>query len=191
MPTAPRLAFHPLDAEHLADWERLFGPKGACAGCWCMWWRVSAGDFEAKKGASLRRAARKLVRSGAPTGLLAYAAGKPVAWCAVAPRADYPRLGRSRILKPVDDREVWSVTCFFVAKAWRGRGLTVKLLREAARHVRAAGGRWLEGYPHDVPPGELPGAFVHTGLLASFERAGFREVARRSPKRPVMRKKLG
>jgi GNAT superfamily N-acetyltransferase len=120
--------------------------------------------------------------------LIAYAGDEPVGWCAVAPREDYPRLARSRILAPVDDAPVWSVTCFFVRRDRRRRGVTVALLDGASRWVAAQGGRIVEGYPTDTDK-DQPGAFVHHGLLPAFARAGFREVARRSKSRPIVRRK--
>lgn len=185
-----QLEFHPLTLERWGDLEGLFGARGACGGCWCMWWRLRRRDWEARRGTGNKRALKALVRRGAQTGLIAYAGAEPVAWCAFAPRAEYPVLARSRILKPVDEVAVWSVTCFFVAPEWRGRGLTSRLLRAAARVAANAGARVLEGYPHELGGDTLPGPFVHTGLLSAFERAGFREVARRSAKRPILRKAL-
>ena len=155
-----------------------------------MWWRVRRKDWERGRGAPNKRALKALVRGGAVPGLIAYVDAEPAAWCAFEPRECYPVLARSRILEPVDTQAVWSVTCFFVAPARRGQGLTERLLRAAARSAAASGARILEGYPHDLGGGSLPGAFVHTGLASAFERVGFREVARRSPKRPILRKLL-
>ena len=117
MPVHPRLAVecHPLMPERWPDLERLFGPRGACGGCWCMWWRLPRAEFLAGKGEENRQVFRHLVDSGETVGLLAYVDGIPAGWCAVASRAAYPALARSRILKPVDETPVWSVTCFFVA----------------------------------------------------------------------------
>jgi len=190
MPTGPlpAISVHPATPGRWGDLEVLFGKNGACAGCWCMWWRMGQAAWEADKGEGTKRKLKALVMKGPPPGLLAYAGDEAVGWCALAPRPEYPRLGRSKILAPVDDEPVWSVTCFFVRRDWRRRGVTVALLKEAARWVGRRGGRMLEGYPTDTEKNE-PGAFVHHGLLAAFERAGFREVARRSARRPVVRRK--
>lgn len=185
-PRVPRLRFAPLTPEGWGDLESLFGSRGACGGCWCMWWRRPKAEFERGKGEVNRRALRALVRRGDPTGLLAYAGDVPVAWCSIAPRADFPRLEASRILAPVDDAAVWSIVCLFVAHEWRGRGVSVRLLRAAAAHARRHGARLVEGYPVESR-GRQPDAFVWTGLASAFTRAGFREVARRSGTRPIMR----
>src|SRR5262245_35279344 len=121
-------AVYPVTAERWPDIETLFGARGACGGCWCMLWRLTRQEFERQKGETNRRALGALVESGLVPGLLGYAGGRPAAWCAVAPRADYPALERSRILARVDDEPVWSVSCLFVARAYRRQGLTVRML---------------------------------------------------------------
>jgi len=184
----PHLAIHPLTPRRWDDFETLFGKNGACAGCWCTWWRMGQSEWLAKKGDGTKRQMRALVKQGPPPGLLAYAGDEAVGWCALAPREDYPRLSRSKILAPVDDAPVWSVTCFFVRRDWRRRGVTVALLTGAARWVAAQGGRIVEGYPTDTDK-EQPAAFVFHGLLGAFRRAGFREVARHSKTRPIVRRK--
>jgi GNAT superfamily N-acetyltransferase len=112
------------------------------------------------------------------------------AGCAVAPREEYPALARSRLLRPVDARPVWSITCLFVARPWRRRGVSARLLQAAARLARRRGARIVEGYPTETGPRPAPDVFVFTGLASSFERAGFAEVARRSPSRPIMRRQV-
>jgi GNAT superfamily N-acetyltransferase len=184
-----KLRFRPLTRDLLPDLETLFGPRGACAGCWCMWWKTTRAEFDAGRGEGNRDAMRGQVRAGVVPGLLAYAGATPVGWCAVEPRGAYPRLARSRTLAPVDEAPVWSVTCFFVARGWRGKGITGALLSAAAKHARRAGAAVLEGYPV-APRGETADAWLYTGLASTFEREGFEEVARRSPTRPVMRKAL-
>jgi GNAT superfamily N-acetyltransferase len=184
----PKLTIHPLTPGRWDDFETLFGENGACAGCWCAWWRMGQSEWLAKKGDGTKRKMRALVKKGPPPGLLAYADDEAVGWCALAPREDYPRLARSKILAPVDDAPVWSVTCFFVRRDWRRRGVTVALLDGASRWVGAQGGRILEGYPTDTDK-EQPATFVHHGLAGAFRRAGFREVARRSKTRPIVRRK--
>jgi len=129
---------------------------------------------------------KSIVDSGIPTGLLAYLHGEVVGWVAVEPRSAYPKLAYSRVLKAVDDQPVWSVTCFFVAKKFRRMGITVGLLKAAVAHVRAHGGRIVEGYPVEATE-PMPATFIYTGTAAAFQQAGFQEVARHSPTRPIFR----
>lgn len=188
----PRFDVLPATPERWDDLEALFGPRGACGGCWCMFFRLPRGEFAKGKGEGNRRALRALVKKGQEPGLLAYADGVPVGWCAYAPREHYPSLARSRVLAPVDDQPVWSVTCFFVARGWRRKGVTVALLRAAAARAAARGAKLLEGYPIAPKKGtQAVDTFVWTGLVGGFEKAGFAEAARRSATRPIMRKKLG
>jgi GNAT superfamily N-acetyltransferase len=187
----PKVRFEilPLTAARWRELEALFGPRGACGGCWCMWWRVPRAQWQRQKGEGNRKAFRRIVEAGAVSGLLAYAEGRPVGWCAIAPRSDYPALARSRLLKPVDDRPVWSVTCFFVSRPWRRRGVSSALLDAAVDFARTNGARIIEGYPVDAPTHQAD-PFVFTGLPAAFRRAGFKEVLRRSPRRPIMRRMI-
>lgn len=180
--------FRPLTTKNWNDLETLFGRRGGCAGCWCMWWRIPRSQWENSKGEKNRRAFRKTVASGIPTGVLAYRGQEPVGWCAVAPRKDYPGLARSRVLRPVDGQPVWSVTCFYVAKANRRSGLTERLLQAAVEYARKRGAKIIEGYPHDPSSGEMPDAFAWTGLFSAFRNAGFKEIARRSARRPIVRR---
>jgi len=156
-----------------------------------MYFRLSRAEFEHRQGASNRRALHRLVSTARVPGLIAYVDGVPAGWVALAPRDEYPLLSRSRILQPVDEKLVWAVVCFFIARTYRRRGLTTALLQEAAAFARRRGARWLEGYPIDPARGALPDTAAYHGLATAFRSAGFREVARRSPTRPIMRLELG
>jgi len=188
---AAALRVVPATAECWSDIEKLFGPRGACAGCWCMYPRRRGAEYRDGSGDGNRRRLQRLVRTGPPPGLLGYVSDEPAAWCALAPREDYVRLEHSRTLARVDDQPVWSVVCFFVARPHRRRGLTVTMLEHAARWARAQGARTLEGYPVDPKSGKTADAFAWWGVADAFIAAGFHEVARRSPTRPIMRRELG
>ena len=182
------LRFQPLSPRNWPDLVRLFGARGACGGCWCMYWRRTAPQYEAGKGDGNRRALRRLAAATPSPGILAYRGGRAVGWCAIAPREATPRLSRSRVLAPVDATPVWSITCLYVERDSRGRGFSVALLEAAVAHARKQGARMVEGYPIDTRGQRQPAAFVWTGLAPAFHRAGFDEVARRSPTRPIMRR---
>ncbi len=152
-----------------------------------MWWRLPKSEWKRQQGDGNRRGLKKMVNKGIPTGILAYAGNQPVGWCAIAPRRDFSRLERSHILRPVDDRPVWSVVCFVIVKAFRRRGLTVELLRAAVEYAGKHGARIVEGYPVEPKKVSLPDVYAYTGIASAFIKAGFKEVARRSPTRPIMR----
>lgn len=184
------IAVRPVTPARWDDLETLFGAKGACAGCWCMFWRLTSSEWKSRQGEGNRKALRKLVAAGAKPGLLAYAGSTPIGWIALAPRAAYTRLENSRILAPIDDAPVWSVVCFFIAREHRRRGVTRHLLEGAATFARKQGARILEGYPVEPKKGAMPDVFAYTGVASAFERAGFHEVGRRSATRPIMRRRL-
>lgn len=190
MASRPPLRIRPVTPDRWGDVETLFGPRGACAGCWCMWWRRPHAEFQRGKGAGNKRALKALVVAGKPPGLLAYVGKEPVAWCSLGPRDEFVRLSTSRVLKPVDEAPVWSIVCFFVHRRWRRKGITVALLDAAAAYARKRGARQLEGYPVAPRAGKVPDVFAWTGLPGAFTKAGFQEVARRSPTRPIMRLSL-
>lgn len=183
----PPLIIHPLTPRRWPDLEKLFGGRGACGGCWCMWWRLSRSQYEKQKGPGNKRALKNLVKSGQVPGLLAYAGREPIGWCALAPREDYPVLERSRVLQRVDEEPVWSIVCLFVTKPYRRRGVSAKLLRAAVEYAKKHGASQAEGYPVEPRKKLIPDLFAASGVASAFRRAGFVEVVRRSPTRPIMR----
>ena len=184
----PAITVVPATASRWADLETLFGLRGACGGCWCMAWRLPRAAYDRGKGAPNKARLKALLRSGPPPGVLAYADGVAVGWCAIAPREAYPVLARSRVLSPVDERPVWSVSCFFVARGFRRQGVARRLLEGAVSLAATHGARMIEGYPVEPKSGSVPDVFAWTGLPPTFLAAGFREVARRSATRPIMRR---
>jgi GNAT superfamily N-acetyltransferase len=189
----------PVTADRWADLEGLFGEKGAYAGCWCQWWRMDRADFKRLQGSGTRAALRDSVCRDEVPGLLAYVEGSPPAggkvpagWCSVGPRESFPALERSRILKRVDDRPVWSIVCFYIARDYRRRGLMVELLRGAIRYAAAQGAAILEGYPIDLQTEQLWGQKLrvpagYMGVASAFREAGFEEVGRASDTQLIMR----
>ena len=130
---------------------------------------------------------KAIVDYGRVPGILAYHEGRAVGWCSVAPRGEFPRLERYRLLKPVDGQQVWSVVCFFVTKEYRRRGVAKRLLKAAVEYVRAQGGRIVEGYAVEPKEGKIPDLFAYHGPASLYKSAGFKEVTRRSEIRPIMR----
>ena len=182
-----QLLFRPVTTLEWPDMQALFAEHGDQRGCWCMYWRVKCADFSAGFGEPLRQAMARIIADGSVPGLLAYDDGRPVGWVSIAPRADFPVLGRSRTLKPVDDHPVWSITCFFVAADWRNRGISRALIEAAIRYAQSQGARIVEAYPILAQPVRSPVSESCMGRLSTFERAGFHEVARRSPRRAIVR----
>jgi len=183
----------PLTPEAWADLETLFAlPGGSMVrGCWCMYYRKGGTVMvNAAAAPDNKRQLCELVDAGVVPGLIGYVDGSPAGWISLGPRKDYAKLQRSPIMKPVDDKDVWSVVCTFVAKRYRGQGVQHRLLQAAIRYARAQGVRTLEAYPVDKAE-RSHNEFMFFGARSLYERAGFTEVVRRSPTRAVMRRELG
>ncbi|MEO8287369.1 MAG: GNAT family N-acetyltransferase [Chloroflexota bacterium] len=180
---------YPLTPERWPHLEQLFGPNGAYAGCWCMWWRITGKDWHELKGEPNRAAFKEVVDSGEVPGILLYAEGQPVGWCAIAPRDAYFRLReeRVRIFKRVDDQPVWTITCFYISRHYRNKGLMLKLLTSAVEYAASQGATIIEGFPLDTDGTRKAASSAYTGLMSTFVKAGFVEVLRRHEGRPIMR----
>ncbi len=178
----------PLTAERWPDLEELFGLRGACGGCWCMWWRLTRSQFNSGKGDPNRDAFRSIIESGEVPGILLYEQDHPIGWCSVAPRAHFPVLGRSRALPLLDNTAPWSVVCLFVRKDRRRTGTSVQLLDAAVEHARINGAQIVEGYPVKPQTTSITDAFAWTGTVSAFQRAGFSESGRGPTGRIIMRR---
>ena len=182
-----KLIFHPLTKDRWKDFEELFGPRGAVAGCWCMWWRISRSEFEKQKGDGNKKAIKKIVHNNEVPGILAYSNDKAVGWCSIQPREVFSRFDRSRIFQKVDEKPVWSIVCFFVKRGFRKAGMSEELIKAAVKYAKKHGAKIIEGYPTEPKNDKVADTFVYTGFYSSFKKAGFKEVERRSETRPIMR----
>jgi GNAT superfamily N-acetyltransferase len=194
------LETHPLTPDRLPDVARLFGQGGDPKWCWCSFYRVRQVDFargSAKANrAVLEGAVRQTNDEGRAPGLIGYRDGEPIGWVSLGPRDDYARLKHSKVLAPVDEKPVWSIVCFVVARTARRQGVANALLEAAIIYAREHGARLLEAYPVDTSGARISSANVYKGTLSMFERAGFEVAARRqanraAPVRPIVRRELG
>lgn len=183
-----QLTFEPLTKKNWNKFVQLFGNKGACGNCWCMYYRLNASDFQEGKADEGNKAAMKdIVWNNKPTGLLALYEEQAIAWCAFAPREDYIKLEKSRVHKRIDDNMVWSIPCFFIDKNFRRQGVSVELLKGVTKYAKENGIKIIEAYPTIPTQEKLPDTFAWIGLFKSFERAGFEIVDRTSKNRPMVR----
>ena len=181
------LSAKPLTNLTWLDFEKLFGNRGACGGCWCMTWRLASKVYEKMKGEGSREAMANLVSSGNPIGIMAYVDSQAVGWCSISPREKLPRLENSSILARIDEQAVWSLACFFVKKEFRNKGISKFLIRQAVQYALSHGPLIIEAYPIEPKKINVPPVFAFTGLASAFEHCGFEEVVRRSETRPIMR----
>ncbi len=178
-----KLAIRPVTADLWPALEDLFGKKGACNGCWCMYWRIGPAYRERPREEN-RADLRRLVRRGPPPGLLAFDGDTAVGWCQLTPRSDLVYLESRPMFASVDPANVWSISCFYVRRGWRGKGVTEALIRAAVAAARAAGAIGVEAYPYERA------ADAYTGYASTFARAGFEEIARHQENRPILRRML-
>ncbi|CAG1008988.1 hypothetical protein BURK1_03601 [Burkholderiales bacterium] len=187
-----KLAVRPLTPDRWPDLETVFLAAGCSVArqCWCMHYRRSGPRGPLPRGVTHAQANRAdlaaLVASGEPPGLIGYRGKVPVGWVSLGPREAYARLRRSPVMKAVDDRPVWSIVCFVVPSAHRGQGVARALLDGAIAYARRRGVTLLEAYPVDKP-GRADDDSLWFGVKSMYDAAGFGEVARRKPRRPIVR----
>lgn len=183
-----KLSFEPLTKKNWNKFVALFGNKGACGNCWCMYFRLKKADFEEGKiNERTKTAMKDIVWENEPTGLLAIYNEQAIGWCAFAPRENFIKLENSRVHKRIDDEPVWSVPCFFIAKNFRRLGVSVELLKGVIKYAEQNGIKIIEAYPAIPTQEKLPDAFAWIGLYKSFECAGFEVVDNTSKNRPMVR----
>lgn len=183
-----KLVVRPLTPARWPALEDLFGKSGASNGCWCMYWRLGP-EYKRRPRQKNKADLRRIVKGGPPPGLLAFDGDLAVGWCQLTPRVDLPWLDCARGIGRVDDVPVWAVSCFYVRRGYRQRGVMSALIAAAVKAARRAGAPALESYPIDTAAPQSS-SNLYTGTAAAFARAGFKTVARRVPSRPVMRHDL-
>ena len=163
MPELKKIKFKQLDKTTWKDFELLFGERGACGGCWCMSWRLTPSQFEIQKGNGNKKAFKKLVNKNETLGIIAYYNDIPIGWCAFSPREKFIRLNSSKVLARIDEQPVWSITCFFIHKDFRRKGISSKLLKSVIKFCKNKKIKILEAYPQEPYSNNIPAAFVYTG----------------------------
>ncbi|HVJ80709.1 MAG TPA: GNAT family N-acetyltransferase [Planctomycetia bacterium] len=187
-----KLVVHPLTPDRWPDLEAIFNARGCSVArcCWCMAYRRSGASDPLPRGVTRAQANRakfkSVVDAGPPPGLVGYRGKVPVGWISLGPREDYAKLERSPVMKPVDDKPVWSIVCFVVPAEHRGQGVAQALLKAAVTYAKKQGATLVEAYPVDKPA-RAKDDYMWFGAKSMFDKAGFHEVARRKPQRPIVR----
>lgn len=186
----------PATTDRWDDLVTVFGRRGDDPlWCWCRLFLGSGADESSSSGPipDNRQALRQeITHAATPPGLIAYVGDHPVGWTRVGPRSAFPRVGGNQALARVltDDPGAWWVTCFAIDSRHRRSGVGSALLQAAVTFARDHGATAVEGHPVDVAAlraVRVSGSAIYTGTMAMFVAAGFSEVARTFPTRPVMR----
>ena len=184
------ITVRPLTTERWDDVETVFGARGCSVArrCWCMFYRLKGRDGFAllANGKRNRAHLKRLAAGETPPGLIGYQGKTPVGWISLGPREDYRKLASSRVMKAVDDAKVWSIICFVVPSEFRRQGVARGMLKGAITYARRRGVKILEAYPVDKR-GEQSDDSLWFGPVSMYRDAGFREVARHKPTRPIVR----
>lgn len=182
------LKFSILTPETKSDFETLFGEKGACGGCWCMYWRLPHSEYEKNKGENNKLLMRELIKNKSSLGILAYKNKIPIGWCSISPRLFLERLKTSRLFKPIDNVTVWSVTCLFIKKEYRKQNISSELISYACEYAFKKNANIVEAYPLYPKKEIMPDVFACYGFKSLYEKAGFTEIKKCSETRLIMRK---
>lgn len=180
----------PLTAATWPDLEAIFNARGCSIArhCWCMYYRKTgrSDGFTKDRAARNRAGLKALADGGEQVGLIGYRDGVPVGWVSFGPREDFLKLANSPVMKPVDDEPVWSVICFVVPSEYRKQGVARQLLEAAVAFCRKKRVKLVEAYPVDRAERSADTS-LWFGAKSMYDAAGFEEVARRKPERPVVR----
>ncbi|MET0673162.1 MAG: GNAT family N-acetyltransferase [Microbacterium pygmaeum] len=186
-----QITIAPATADRFDDAEYALTGGGDGASCQCQWWMMPNAEFQALSTEERRERLQDEIGQAPPPALIAYVDGVAAGWVRVGPRSTQPRLARTQAIAPgmqgeFEDSDVWAITCFVTRREYRGQGVQGELLDAAISFAREHGARSIEGYPIDTSTGKHPSNDLYHGVLSTFERHGFREVARPKPDRVVV-----
>lgn len=182
-----QVILEPLKKNNWSSFEDLMGEKGGCGNCWCMLFRLPYKEFQANKPDGNKMLMHEIVRASRPTGLIAMYDQKPIGWIALAPREDYIKIERSRTLKRIDERPVWSITCFFIKKEFRRMGVSQIMIRKVLEYAKKEKINILEAYPAIPYDEKVPPPFLWVGILSTFTRNGFKVIKQNGKSRAMVR----
>ena len=163
---------HPLTPDRFEDFADVINPNRRTTHCWCLSHRLRAKDIEELGKGDREQAMRRLCEREHPPGVVTYLDGTPVGWCNIGPRAEIPRLARSKLIRPIDDVPVWSIICVVVRGGYRKQGVIAHLIEGAVEYAASRGAPAVEAYPVD-PQGRMDTTMAFVGTRSMFDRAGF------------------
>lgn len=163
---------HPVTPERFEDLVQVLNPTRREKHCWCLSHRLTAAQERELGQGSREQAMRRLCERRNPPGVVAYRDGTPVGWCSISPRAENTKLANSKLIRPVDEVEVWSIICLVVRSGFRRQGVVGQLIEGAVGYAFSRGAPAVEAYPVD-PQGRMDTTMAFVGTRSMFEAAGF------------------
>ena len=145
---------------------------------------------ERGQGAEANRALKKrYVEQCAAHAALVVDGDEAVAWAEYGTPAELPSIHHCKQYDAEADLTPdYRVTCIFVDKRYRRRGLAETALLGAVDLISQAGGGVVEGDPHVPGEGKMSSSFLYNGTGAMYERCGFDFVRSKGMKNTVMRR---
>jgi GNAT superfamily N-acetyltransferase len=175
----PAFTVRSLDETTWSDFARLVEKhNGVWGGCWCMGFH-SEGVGRPRTAAQNRSDKECRVREGRAHAALVYDGVDCVGWCQFGPPDELPRIKHGRTYREgLVALPEWRITCFFVDKAYRGRGVASAALEGALQEIARLGGGTVESYPEAIDGRTVSGSFLHNATVSMFERLGFERTRR-------------
>jgi GNAT superfamily N-acetyltransferase len=167
----------PVDRNNWIDFESLFQSKGGPSYCWCMVWRMTKDELKQNNPACRKEFIKQRVWLNTPIGILGYFKNEAIAWCSIAPKETHQRLGGDENLK-----NIWSITCFYIKKEYRKKGLMKFLIKSAENYAKENGAEYIEAYPVE----ENSPSYKFMGFVKTFEEMEFKFVKMAGTRRHVM-----
>jgi GNAT superfamily N-acetyltransferase len=174
--------FHvkPLDGTTWPDFARLVEKHdGVWGGCWCMSFHLDQRGFANRTVSQNKSEKERRVRKGRAHAALVYDGSVAVGWCQFGPTEELPRIKNKRAyLDGLNDLPDWRITCFFVDRDYRRKGVASFALKGALREISRLGGGSVESYPEEAEGRPVSSSFLHNGTVSMFEREGFKRSRR-------------
>ena len=159
--------------------------NGVWGGCWCTWFHPEKGtSSEANRGYKER-----LVREGKAHAALVFDGDVAIGGCQYGTPFELPNIYHR---KEVEAAHVaapdYRLTCFFIDKRYRRKGVATVALNGALDLIAEAGGGVVEAYPQDTDGKKTSASFLYSCTRSLFEQAGFDYQRPKGKNHCVMRK---
>jgi hypothetical protein len=127
-------------------------------------------------------------QGGSGTRCPVFDSDEAVAWAEYGPPAELPNIHhRKEYEETLDKLPDYRITCIFVDKKYRRKGVTAIALRGAIDLIAQAGGGVVEGYPHDTTDGKKV-SVLYNATRSLYEEAGFEYLRPKGKRNCVMRR---